>query len=68
MAEMEEPIRLRLVNKCAELERKKNLFASRPPGATFRELLDLEREIAGLKDLIEDRHRLSAHSKPLAVH
>jgi len=53
MDENSETTRLKLANKCDELERKKNLFASSPPRSTFREILDLEHEIAGLRRLIE---------------
>jgi hypothetical protein len=49
MVEKGETIRLKLARKCSELERKQNLFASSPPRATFREILDLEHEIAGLR-------------------
>jgi len=46
---MVETIRLKLANKRDELERKKNLFASSPPRATFGEILDFEHQIAGLQ-------------------
>lgn len=54
MAEIIERMPLKLANKYAELERKKNLFASRPPRATFAEILELEHEMAGLRRLIEE--------------
>jgi hypothetical protein len=54
MGEIVDTLSMNLAKKRAELERKKNLFASVPPGATFGELLDLEHEVAGLDRLIED--------------
>lgn len=54
MAEMGETIRLKLASKCDEIERKKNLFASSPPRATFGDILELEHEIAVLRRLIEE--------------
>jgi len=65
MVEIVDTMALKLANKCAELERKKNLFASRPPRATFGELLDLEHEIAGLRRLIGGGHKDSALARNL---
>ena len=53
-----------LQNKVDERERTVNLFASRPPGASFPEIRKLDYEIAGLRRLVEEEQKTGNEGGP----